>query len=154
MPASTPIVVRRARSSDRGAILELSREAFGEYSKDPVRTTGALLGRDEAFGLVADRDGLVIGFAVVHVTRDGDAWLDAIAVAPSARGTGVGQVLLGCVEHECRERDCQRLGLATADANLGALSLFLKSGFSIERRRSRYYERGQNAVEMSKRLGA
>jgi ribosomal protein S18 acetylase RimI-like enzyme len=154
VPGSTVIVVRRARPSDRGAILELSREAFGEYSKDPVRTTGALLGRDEAFGLIADAGGRVVGFAVVHVTRDGAAWLDAIAVSPSARGTGVGQVLLGSVEQECRERDCRRLGLATADANLSALSLFLKSGFQIERRRPRYYERGQNAVEMSKRLGA
>jgi ribosomal protein S18 acetylase RimI-like enzyme len=150
--ASTDIVVRRAGSTDRGAILELSREAFGEYSRDPARTTGGLLERDGAIALVADVGGRVAGFAVVHFTGDGSAWLDAIAVAPSWRGTGVGQTLLMRAEAESVKRDCRRMGLCTADANLAALALFKKSGYRIARRRSRYYERGQNAVEMERRL--
>jgi ribosomal protein S18 acetylase RimI-like enzyme len=44
------------------------------------------------------------------------------------------------------------MDLATADSNLAALELFLRSGYQRRRRHQRYYARGQHAIEMYKRL--
>jgi ribosomal protein S18 acetylase RimI-like enzyme len=101
--------------------------------------------------LVAEQRGIV-GFAILRLGDAGPAWLDAIAVTPSVRGCGVGQLLLASVELEAAKHGARQLGLATADSNLAALDLFLRAGFVIQRRMPRYYERGQDAVEMEKRL--
>ena len=58
---------------------------------------------DRAVALVAERGGRVVGLATVHIlsvmNRAGDvAWLTALVVDESVRGTGVGRLLVKAVE--------------------------------------------------------
>jgi len=103
--------------------------------------------------LVAERRGKPAGFAVLRMDARGEGHLDAIAVTEEARGHGVGRALLREIELEASDRAGRGLTLVTADSNLAALGLFLREGFSIVRRISRHYPRGQDAVMLSKRLG-
>ena len=96
---------------------------------------------------VTDR---VVGFAVV--VHGPTARLDAIAVTAEHRGTGVGRQLLAGAERVAKRNGAARMTLATAETNLAALDLFLRSGYRITRRLPRYYSRGQDALEMSKKL--
>ena len=98
-----------------------------------------------------------IGFAMLttHGTeeqRSRIVSLDAIAVDAAHRGRGVGKALLAGAEGEARKRRAAELRLVTAEANVAALDLFLRSGFEIVERLERYYPRGQNAVAMRKKL--
>jgi ribosomal-protein-alanine N-acetyltransferase len=141
--------IRPATPSDAAFIRELAPEAFGEYSADAARQTVHMAANGHA--LVATLEGVPIGFAVVDVSF-GRAHLAAIAVRVDSRGTGVGKALLGAAETLARSKGAAELGLATADSNLAALELFIRSGYQRRRRHTRYYARGQHAIEMYKRL--
>jgi ribosomal protein S18 acetylase RimI-like enzyme len=101
--------------------------------------------------LVAELSGRFAGFAVVEF-EGRSAHLAAIAVREADRGLGVGAHLLQAVEALGRKRGAQTLQLCTADSNLAALDLFLKRGFRIEKRLSRFYARGQSACQLAKVL--
>jgi ribosomal protein S18 acetylase RimI-like enzyme len=144
-------VVRRKLPSDEGFIRELARDAFGEYSRRAGAQTLAMSQQPNAVTLIATQGTEPAGFAIVELGK-AVVWLQAIAVTPSGRGRGIGRRLLAGVEALARSRGASRIGLATAEANLGALELFIKYGFSIERTRRSYYARGQTAHLMTKRL--
>ena len=144
------VSIARKSSKDGAFLRSLGQRAFGEY--DPAAGEHAVrLGeRRGASTLVAHVDERPVGFAIVELfgTRSS---LDAIAVEEASRGAGVGRRLLLAAEAEARRRGATELGLVTAEANLGALDLFLKAGFRIEERLPGYYRRGQNAVRLRKR---
>jgi ribosomal-protein-alanine N-acetyltransferase len=145
----SPLAIRPATPSDAAFIGELAPEAFGEYSADAARQTVHMAANGHA--LVATLGDARIGFAVVDVSF-GRAHLAAIAVRVDSRGTGVGKALLAAAEALARGKGAGELDLATADSNLAALELFIRSGYQRRRRHSRYYARGQHAIEMYKRL--
>jgi ribosomal protein S18 acetylase RimI-like enzyme len=140
------------RSSDTSFVVELSAQAFSEYSdRAESRAVELACGRG-VVTLVAERRGRRAGFAVLRMDDRGEAHLDAIAVTDEARGHGVGRALLAEIEAQATERAARGLSLVTADSNLAALALFLRGGFEIVRRIPRHYPRGQDAVILRKRL--
>ncbi len=102
--------------------------------------------------MVAIQAGELVGMALIVPAGETAARLDAIAVSIGLRGTGLGRRLLLEAEGAARRIGARRMTLATADANVAALDLFLRSDYRIARRLQRYYSRGQDAVEMEKRL--
>jgi ribosomal-protein-alanine N-acetyltransferase len=149
MLARPAVFLRTAEPSDGAFITELSREAFTEYSRSAPLDTARMASR--AHTLVATENDRPVGFAIVEMGRE-KAHLSAIAVHPSARGTGVGRTLLRAAESFARDRGARELNLATADSNLAALELFLRTGYLKRARHARYYTRGQHALEMYKPL--
>jgi len=87
--------------------------------------------------LVAEADGLVIGYAVL---RPGSAIpshqhvldVDGLAVDPAHQGRGAGRRLLeGCVE-QARARGARKLSLRVLGTNARARRLYESCGFQIE----------------------
>lgn len=148
MPA-TRVSIRALEPSDDGFIRELGREAFTEFSLRAERET--LRMAKDAPTFVAIQNGERVGFAIVQLLG-ASAHLAAIAVIETARGRGVGAVLLQAAENLARARGSQELSLTTADSNLAALDLFLKRGFRRRVRRGGHYSRGQRTIELVKRL--
>ncbi|HEX4337971.1 MAG TPA: N-acetyltransferase [Polyangiaceae bacterium] len=147
---STPsVTLRRRRLSDETFIAELGREAFGEYSAAASSHTTQMAA--VAFTLIAERDDVSVGLLIVDV-RGTRAHLAAIAVRTEWRGVGIGQALLRAGETAARDLGATEMDLATADSNLAASELFLRNGYLRRRVRTRYYGRGQHAVEMYKAL--
>ncbi|MBQ7924100.1 MAG: ribosomal protein S18-alanine N-acetyltransferase [Clostridia bacterium] len=75
-----------------------------------------------------------------------------IAVAPNARKQGVGEQLLAAFCTEAKTLGAEKMFLEVRESNVPALRLYQKSGFTPTRVRKRYYENGENAVEMVKTL--
>lgn len=134
---------------DEDFVRTLSHWAFEEFSHHPGENT--LWMAQHYRTLIATWDGQPSGFVVVDLVRQPEAALTAIAVLPRARGRGVGGALVGAAELAARSRGRSALMTHTADANLAALDLFLKRGFRIVRRVSRYYLGMYNACELVKR---
>jgi ribosomal protein S18 acetylase RimI-like enzyme len=155
MPSPTLPRLRAYREADAPFVEELARAAFGEYSPRagaPSVHAAALPG---VVALVAVDAKGPVGFAMltIHVMPGAPvASLDAIAVEEKERGRGVGKALLAGAERAAKKRHAVELKLVTAEANVAALDLFLRSGFSIVERHEQYYPRGQNAVAMRKKL--
>ena len=95
--------------------------------------------------LVADVDGLVVGYAVASYAGD-IAELQRIGVTPAMRRTGVATALLDEVVAEAPGTGANRLLLEVRDDNAGALAFYASRGFIEIDRRPRYYRDGTTAV--------
>lgn len=140
--------IRGLRGTDADFVLALSKQAFGEFSREPARST--LWMAEHFVSLLAERRGERQGFVVVRVERGALAELAAIAVVAHERGRGVGRALLAAATRRARAAGARGLVLHTAEANLAALELFTRAGFRVTRRLPRFYVGVFDACEMVK----
>jgi ribosomal protein S18 acetylase RimI-like enzyme len=143
--------IRPRTGDDDEFIWTLAKYAFADYSRRSGPVTLGFVRAATAHSIVAWHGSRRVGFASIDV-HGKRALLQAIAVALSDRGTGVGGRLLASAEAEARALGARELTLCTGEANVEALQLFLRAGFRITGRLSRYYKRGQNACELRKSL--
>jgi ribosomal protein S18 acetylase RimI-like enzyme len=146
-----PLSIRERTPDDDEFIWELSKGAFGDYSRRSGAVTLQFVRAASAHTLLAWQRLQRVGFASIDV-EGRRALLQAIAVVASERGRGIGGRLLAAIEVKALALGARELTLCTGDANVEALQLFLRAGFLITRRLPRYYMRGQNACEMKKGL--
>lgn len=104
----------------------------------------------DCFAMIAEEDGLAVGWAVVHTGfredqdwdppdddtkrfQSGDnAYLENIEVAARTRGKGIGTALLAAVEDEARNRGKKHLWLHTSENNVMAHRVFDRGGWRHE----------------------
>jgi ribosomal protein S18 acetylase RimI-like enzyme len=131
LPSPVP-ATRRARRSDRRAVLEVDRRAFevawrlagSDALRDAVRATPVARVR------VADDtgDAGVVGYAITG--RAGpQGYLQRVAVVPEARRQGWGRALVADGLHWLRARGATRVLVNTQLDNRGALTLYESCGF-------------------------
>ena len=138
--------VRDARADERDAIRALTLAAYEEYTAQPFwagfrRALLATLDTEEGSveRIVAERAGTLVGSvwlyppqvkAYVHGPVSAN-WLELrlMAVAPSARGQGIGAALLDECERRARHSGATTLGLHTHDAMQAAVRLYERAGF-------------------------
>jgi ribosomal protein S18 acetylase RimI-like enzyme len=160
MQSATLPRLRTYRASDASSVEELARQAFGEYSPRAGAPSVRAATLPGTVAIVAELEGDPVGFAMTtfHRTQTSrsrarrHASLDAIAVDQAYRGRGIGKRLLAGALREAAKRRSVEIRLVTAESNVAALDLFLRSGFEIVERIARYYPKGQNAVVMKKKL--
>ena len=121
----TPVTIRAFAPADASsctAVLALAgREAFGPVA-DGAAFTAATQGEDI---LVAESDGIVIGFAAVYTGDAPDYFLHHLYVHPAHSGAGIGAQLLAVVV----ARFGPHLSLKTQLANTGARRLYARAGW-------------------------
>jgi ribosomal protein S18 acetylase RimI-like enzyme len=160
MQSATLPRLRMYRASDASFVEKLARQAFREYSPRAGAPSVRAATLPGTVSIVAVQGDDPVGFATMTLHRTAKtrsrvrrhASLDAIAVDQAHRGRGVGKRLLAGVESEAAKRHSIEIRLVTAESNLAALDLFLRSGYEIVERLARYYPKGQNAVVMKKKL--
>jgi len=102
------------------------------------------LASPDAFLLLAERDGRLLGYAMVAAEPDGarlwsDAWpvaervaeLETIVVAPAERGRGIGSHLLDVADTELARRGIGDMVIGAVPGNRGALALYERRGFRL-----------------------
>lgn len=83
--------------------------------------------------LVAEREGIVAGFAVWRGVGEGEWELLNLAVDPNYRRRGVGRELVG-------KLPAGRTFIEVRESNGGARALYESSGFTVIGRRRQYYD--------------
>ncbi|WP_306591350.1 N-acetyltransferase [Geothrix sp. 21YS21S-4] len=81
-----------------------------------------------------------------RVPAAGEAELLRIAVAPEARGQGLGRVLLEVCQRELAAEGLVRLFLEVRPSNAPALRLYQRCGWEPCGLRPRYYSNGEDAL--------
>jgi ribosomal-protein-alanine N-acetyltransferase len=139
-------MIRPAVPADSDAVtaLEASCQGVDAWSAWLVRD-GIEGGLPTVRYLVADLDGLVVGYAVASFAGD-IAELQRIGVTPAMRRTGVASALLEEVVAQAPGTGANRLLLEVRDDNAGALAFYAAHGFVEIDRRPRYYRDGTTAV--------
>ena len=139
------IEVAEARAEDAPSIAALAAETLPEaWTPASFR---AALERPGVLGVVARRGESLLGFALAARAGE-EAELLSIAVAPEARGAGLGRRMLEALLGGLRPRGARRVHLEVRSSNAAALALYESQGFRTARRRARYYRDGEDALEL------
>lgn len=135
-PSSIGVRLRRGRTSDLRACVDVDRRAFGlENCFDALDLLAALDATERSRLRVAvvrptghvGRD-CIAGFAVTG--RAGTrGYLQRLAVDPGAAGEGIGSALVSDALQWCRARGVRRTVVNTESDNLRALGLYRRLGF-------------------------
>lgn len=124
------------------AILDGAHAPEDERPDDPVPYLAAAAETRRRGGevLVGLLDGRVVGvcqlliFQHFHHAGGWCAELEAVFVAESARGHGVGAALVRAAEDLARERGCYRLQLTSNNVRVDAHRFYLREGFEQSHR--------------------
>lgn len=101
--------------------------------------------------IVAERDGRIVGCAILQLIAGGDADLLTFAVMPASRRGGIGRALLRAAIASGFASGITAIFLEVRESNAAAIELYRDSGFEIVGARKGYYERGagrENAITM------
>jgi len=145
------VLVRAGVPEDVDAITRIERETFSKPWS--ARSFRDLMRIPSAFLLVAARaTDPVQGYAVAYVAADVGE-LANFAVAPGARGKGVGRTLLNAVLQLAMARGAASLYLDVRASNVGALALYTSAAFAEVARRKAYYTHPvEDAIVMRRSL--
>ena len=116
--------IRTARPDDQEAVARLAAQFGTSFPFDPAafeRSFTRLLHREGSLMLVAESDGVVIGYLLAfrHETFFANGpvlWVEEIMVDPAFRRQGIGRILMEAAEVWARENDCRLIALATRRA--------------------------------------
>ncbi len=95
-------------------------------------------------------DGLIVGFMMLN--KSDELNVDSIAVKKGFRNLGIATKLIDKAESYAKENKIETLSLEVAYKNITAYLLYKKLGFVERRIRKNYYNNGDDAIEMIKRV--
>lgn len=165
-----PLILRNSLDADLPAITAIYRHAVlhgtGTFELDPPdeaemgRRRAEVLGRQLPW-LVAERDGVVLGYAYANYFRPRMAYRfcleDSIYLAPEAQGAGVGSLLLAELIARCEAAGARQMVAVIGDsANAGSIGVHRRLGFrdmGVMQAAGWKFERWLDVVFMQRELG-
>lgn len=133
-------MIVRMEAEDIAAVVALDPDAREPQLRHELTRTWAHLRVDRD-------DGVVQGYVLFwHVTDE--IHLLNVAVAASARRRGRGRALVECVIDYARAHAAAKVLLEVRRSNEAALALYRRLGFEEFNVRKRYYDDGEDALEM------
>ncbi|MWV41700.1 ribosomal protein S18-alanine N-acetyltransferase [Natrialba sp. INN-245] len=145
------VSIRPAERADLLAVVHIENASFSQPW--PYDAFEGFL--DESGFLIAEHDGDVVGYVVADVSRNFGRQLGHVkdvAVHPERRGFGVGSALLTRVLAVLVAQGADTVKLEVRQSNDGAKRLYRNFGFEPLRRVPGYYEDGEDAIVMIRKL--
>ncbi|HUN28113.1 MAG TPA: GNAT family N-acetyltransferase [Steroidobacteraceae bacterium] len=103
----------------------------------------------ESVVLAAKHTGRLAGFAIMQF-GDSTAHLNLLAVDPSSQRHGLGRALVHWLEESALVAGTFVIQLELRASNCGALAFYLRLGYRETGRVSGYYQRVEDAIQMSR----
>ncbi len=136
------MIVRTATSADAAVCGRICYEAFKAIAEqhnfppdfpsteDAVHLLAMLIEHAGFYGVVAERDGQIIGSNILD-ERNPISGVGPITVDPRAQNAGVGRRLMAAVIERSRQRGFAGIRLVQSGYHTRSLSLYLKLGFNV-----------------------
>lgn len=137
------IYIRRAVKEDCPRLLELVKE-LALYEKAPQEVTVTMehfiesgFGKNPVWwAFVAEENGVILGFALYYIrysTWKGQAmYLEDILVTETARGKGIGKLLMDRLIEEAKEKGFKRIVWQVLEWNEPAINFYKKYNASFD----------------------
>ncbi len=154
MIATTPISL--AVRADAPAIAMLSRDAIERglpWRWTPAHVMRAIDDRNTNVAVAREGEAL-LGFGIMHYSRDDAAHLQLLAVRADRRRSGVGSALLVWLEAVARVAGLARIGLEARLDNVAGRSFYSEHGYHEKCIVARMYSGRLDGVRMMKWLRA
>ena len=146
------VTVRPARPRDLPVVVSIEQTSFG----DPWAPAAfaPLVDNPAVHFVVAEGDGAVVGYLVAWFAAD-EGEIGNVAVAPEARGHGVGRLLVDAALAEAAHRGAATVYLEVRESNAVARRLYAGLGFAEVGRRRRYYRQpAEDALVLARPIAA
>ncbi len=142
--------IRKMRALDLPIVMEIELATFTmPWSEATFR---GLLRRSDSDLYIAERRGLVAGYAVFWAVTD-QGELGNVAVAEAFRGKGIGSKLVEAVLERAAQRGVHEVFLEVRKSNEGAQNLYKAFGFfEVGKRKNYYLQPTEDALVMKKVL--
>lgn len=151
-PRGRPPRLRRAAVRDLAALVAMEQSVFSGDRLSLRQFRRHLESPSADLVVAAGSDG-VDGYALLFRRRGSLVGrIYSIAVAPAARGQGLGDRLLQRLESIARASGLAEMRLEVRKDNAGAVALYERRGYQRFGEREGYYEDGGDAWRMSKSL--
>ena len=102
--------------------------------------------------VVAESDGVLVGFCVVHVEAAKIGYVVTLDVAPEWRRKGLAGVLMGAVEDQVRAAGCEVMVLHVFTGNEAAIRFYESCGYRRITVCADFYGSGLNGMLYLKRI--
>jgi [ribosomal protein S18]-alanine N-acetyltransferase len=135
-PQQVEIRIRLLRGADLQRVVEVEEQSFSTPWRES--TFRGLLRRLDTDMLCAVQGEFLVGYAVAWTVAD-QSELGNVAVAPEARGWGVGRLLVQAMIERLRYRGTAECFLEVRESNQVAQRLYHNHGFEVVGRRRAYY---------------
>ncbi|MGN6314059.1 MAG: GNAT family N-acetyltransferase [Rhodanobacteraceae bacterium] len=139
------LTFRRANSADVEAVVALTESAYrGEVSRtgwtteadflDGQRTdaadVSALVAREDARIVLAERDGKLLASCLVERQPGGDGYFGMFSVRPNLQNGGIGRALLAEAERIAREEwHCRQMRMSVIDIRESLIAWYERRGY-------------------------
>jgi ribosomal protein S18 acetylase RimI-like enzyme len=143
------VAIEIASIRDLGALRHVEQVCFPKDAWPLIDLIGVLT-FPGVIRFKAVNDKQMVGFIAGDVRRmEGVAWIATVAVLPDYRGRGIGSALLKACEEKIT---VNRVRLCVRMSNDVAIRLYEKFGYSKVGEWTRYYQDGESALVMEKKL--
>src|SRR5690242_17999738 len=146
--------VHRMTINDLNACWALDHRCFEDGEAYDRETFRYLLSSPYSVSYkITNARGVMLGFIVGLIERDGTGHVIAVGVAPEYRRFGYGRWLMQQVESGFRAQGVRTLRLEVRTTNRGAQRLYIQLGYIIVERMAHYYSNGDDGFLMVKAIG-
>lgn len=151
-PDTAHFQLRPATERDVDALFELEQQSFSGDRLSRRRLRHWVRADNRVF-VVAERDGALLGYALVLLRRGTRlARLYSLAVSPAGRGQGIGRALLVAAEDASSRSGRLYMRLEVAEHNDSAIRLYQQLGYRTFGSYANYYANDGTALRMQKRI--
>ncbi len=142
---SGSIVLRGYKSGDAAAMYALDLECFAPPFRFSRRAMREFAEAPGALRVVAEADGRLAGFCIIHVEQS-VGYLVTLDVAAAWRRQGLARTLLNEVESRVRLGGGAGMALHVFSGNVGAIRFYEAAGYMREGEAKGFYGRGLDAL--------
>ncbi len=144
-------LIRRMQMEDIAEVLEIQNSlGFQDWSEQSFRSE--VSNTDYSIPLIFKND-RILGYMVTRIVAD-EAELCSIAVRKENEGKGVAHRLLATCDSILDARSIRQMFLEVRISNSRAIQFYHRNGFQDMGLRKKYYQDGEDALLMSRRLPA
>lgn len=143
------IIIRKFEPEDFPCVIDIERQVFNEH--DPYFYMQFYETCSDGF-IVAEMNGLVIGYVVGFLAKEGTGRIFSLAVHPAYQGRGAGSALLKELIGIFRSFGAVEIILEVRSGNIRARKFYEKHGFYKIGIMEKYYNDGENACLMRLKL--
>ncbi len=131
-PLAPPAIpIRHVSSGDLDAVTRLHEELFPRTHASGERLVSGVDGSH--LRLVAERDGVLLGYVAVERQPDGNGYIDFVGVDQDHRRQGIGAELIRAGVAALRAIGCESVHLTVRQHSVAARALYAGLGFTEER---------------------
>ncbi|MFP4023625.1 MAG: ribosomal protein S18-alanine N-acetyltransferase [Thiohalospira sp.] len=142
--------IEKAQLADLNKIIELEKQCF--FSDAFFRHQFYyFINKSKSEFVVVRKHDKIIGYLIIQIRKNSLKYrIYSIAIAPEARGMGIGKKLLEYTEQLARKNKIQKITLEVSEKNIAAINLYKKQGYRVVKTRAGYYTDGSSAWIMVK----